>query len=72
MRRQPTNDPDAIRENLSEQLADIFIRAPHQLVNYNAVIDGTKCEAAYDAGLQMSHVRTSRRGSRSGRAAFGC
>jgi len=54
--RQPTNDPDAIRENLSEQLADIFIRAPHQLVNYNAVIDGTKCEAAYDAGLQMSHA----------------
>src|SRR5262245_11109251 len=54
--RQPTNNPDAIRENLSEQLADIFIRAPHQLVNYNAVIDGTKCEAAYDAGLQMSHA----------------
>ncbi|HYJ68006.1 MAG TPA: hypothetical protein VEX15_10140 [Nocardioidaceae bacterium] len=49
-------DPDEIREDMSQQLADIFIRAPHQLVNYNAVIDGTDCESAYDAGLRMSHA----------------
>jgi hypothetical protein len=48
--------PEEIRVDLSEQLADIFIRAPHQLVNYNAVIDGTKCEDAYDAGLRMAHA----------------
>jgi hypothetical protein len=49
-------DPDEIREDMSAQLADIFIRAPHQLVNYNAVIDGTDCEDAYDAGLRLSHA----------------
>ncbi len=59
-------NPDEIREDMSAQLADIFIRAPHQLVNYNAVIDGTACEDAYDAGLRLSHatwVRTTVDGS---------
>jgi hypothetical protein len=54
--RHQDADPEEIRVDLSEQLADIFIRAPHQLVNYNAVIDGTKCEDAYDAGLRMGHA----------------
>ena len=54
--RHASAEPEEIRVDLSEQLADIFIRAPHQLVNYNAVIDGTKCEDAYDAGLRMAHA----------------
>jgi hypothetical protein len=54
--RRASPEPDEIREDMSHQLADIFIRAPHQLVNYNAVIDGTECEDAYDAGLMMSHA----------------
>jgi hypothetical protein len=53
-------EPDEIREDMSHQLADIFIRAPHQLVNYNAVIDGTDCEDAYDAGLRVAHARWER------------
>lgn len=52
--RRPSG-PEEIRQDTSEQLADIFIRAPHQLVNYNAVIDGTECEDAYDAGLRMGN-----------------
>ena|GEM_PF-3100258 len=53
-------EPDEIREDMSHQLADIFIRAPHQLVNYNAVIDGTECEDAYDTGLRVSNAHWER------------
>lgn len=36
---------------LTQQLADTFIRLPHQLVNFGRVIDGTTCERAYDEAL---------------------
>jgi len=49
-----TADPDAtqIQSQTSASLVDVFVRIPHQLLNYGAVIDGTGCEAAYDAAMK--------------------
>ncbi|MFE5339736.1 hypothetical protein ACFQ80_05925 [Isoptericola sp. NPDC056578] len=33
-------------------LVDTFIRTPHQIINYGAVIDDSKCESVYDDAVQ--------------------
>ncbi len=39
------------RQALNTAMVDALIRLPHQVVNYGEVIDGTACEAVYDAAL---------------------
>lgn len=48
-------DPDAaaIQSQTSASLTDVFVRLPHQLLNYGAVIDGTSCENVYDTALKV-------------------
>lgn len=47
-------DPSAVgstedlRRMFSGRLVETFVRKPQQLINYGAVIDGTKCEVKYD------------------------
>jgi hypothetical protein len=45
-------DPAAIEEETSAALVDTFVRLPHQLLNYGAIIDGGGCESAYDNVLK--------------------
>jgi hypothetical protein len=45
-------DPAAIEEATSAALVDTFVRLPHQLLNYGAVIDGGSCESAYNNALK--------------------
>lgn len=46
---QSTDDADALRKQTTGMLADKFIRIPHQLINYGAVIDEDgKCKKTYD------------------------
>jgi hypothetical protein len=40
-------DSTVIREGLKGQLVDTLLRAPHQIINYGTVIDGTGCEDTY-------------------------
>ncbi|PUB28775.1 hypothetical protein C8K30_103196 [Promicromonospora sp. AC04] len=40
-------DSTVIREGLKGQLVDTLLRAPHQIINYGSVIDGTGCEDTY-------------------------
>lgn len=40
-------DATVIRDGLKGQLVDTLLRAPHQIINYGSVIDGTGCEATY-------------------------
>ena len=40
-------DSTAIRDGLKGQLVDTLLRAPHQIINYGSVIDGTGCENTY-------------------------
>ncbi|WP_454860663.1 hypothetical protein [Promicromonospora soli] len=40
-------DSAAIRDGLKGQLVDTLLRAPHQIINYGSVIDGTGCEDTY-------------------------
>lgn len=47
-------DPDEVREDISADLVDTFLRTPHQLINYGKVLDGTGCEDAYDKSLNLS------------------
>lgn len=37
---------------VSSMLVDSFVRPIHQQLNYGAVIDGTRCQSAYDAALK--------------------
>jgi len=61
-----TADPDAaqIQSQTSASLIDVFVRIPHQLLNYGAVIDGTGCEGAYDAALKESPRASDDNGAR--------
>ncbi|WP_170127495.1 hypothetical protein [Kineococcus rhizosphaerae] len=45
-------DPAQIQSQTSASLVDVFVRLPHQLLNYGAVIDGTGCQDAYDKALK--------------------
>lgn len=40
-------DATVIRDGLKGQLVDTLLRAPHQIINYGSVIDGTGCEDTY-------------------------
>ncbi|MDR7383327.1 hypothetical protein [Promicromonospora iranensis] len=40
-------DSTVIRDGLKGQLVDTLLRAPHQIINYGTVIDGTGCEDTY-------------------------
>ncbi|WP_369370340.1 hypothetical protein AB1046_16285 [Promicromonospora sp. Populi] len=40
-------DSTVIREGLKGQLVDTLLRAPHQIINYGSMIDGTGCEDTY-------------------------
>src|SRR5690606_11066498 len=40
-------DSQVIRDGLKGQLVDTLLRAPHQIINYGSVIDGTGCEDTY-------------------------
>lgn len=40
-------DSTVIREGLKGQLVDTLLRAPHQIINYGSIIDGTGCEGTY-------------------------
>ncbi|WP_432563939.1 hypothetical protein [Kineococcus sp. SYSU DK003] len=44
-------DPDLIGRQTGAALVDTFIRAPHQMINYGQVIDGTSCQQTYDEAL---------------------
>lgn len=48
---ETAGDPEQVRAAVSEDMADIFVRTSHQLINFNTVIDGTSCEGAYDTAL---------------------
>lgn len=39
---------EALREDTTGMLVDILVRQPLQVLNFGAVIDGTKCESAYN------------------------
>lgn len=45
-------DSDAVRAATSAKLATALIRKAHQMINYGSVIDGTKCEEAYNGILK--------------------
>lgn len=51
---ETAGDPEQVRAAVSEDMADIFVRTSHQLINFNTVIDGTSCEGAYDTALDWS------------------
>lgn len=54
-----TTDPEALKAQTSGQLVDIFVRAPHQLINYGAVLDkDSKCVAVYDQVLKAGPYGT--------------
>jgi hypothetical protein len=40
-------DSTVIRDGLKGQLVDTLLRAPHQIINYGTVIDGSGCEDTY-------------------------
>lgn len=40
--------PEQLRQAQVGQLVDTFIRQPTQMINFGRVIDGTKCESAYN------------------------
>jgi hypothetical protein len=40
-------DSTVIRDGLKGQLVDTLVRAPHQIINYGSVIDGTGCADTY-------------------------
>ena len=40
-------DSTVIRDGLKGQLVDTLLRAPHQIINYGSVIDGTGCADTY-------------------------
>lgn len=40
-------DSTVIRDGLKGQLVNTLLRAPHQIINYGTVIDGTGCEETY-------------------------
>lgn len=40
-------DSAVIRDGLKGQLVDTLLRAPHQIINYGSVIDGTGCADTY-------------------------
>ncbi|MCP2265185.1 hypothetical protein ACFQHV_18465 [Promicromonospora thailandica] len=40
-------DSTVIRDGLKGQLVNTLLRAPHQIINYGSVIDGTGCEDTY-------------------------
>ncbi|MGH3446518.1 MAG: hypothetical protein ACRDP4_02730 [Nocardioidaceae bacterium] len=44
--------PEQAREEIVSELVDVFLRTPHQLVNYGMVLDGTKCEKAYNTSIE--------------------
>lgn len=47
--QESSDDADALRKQTTGMLADKFIRIPHQLINYGAVIDDDgKCKKTYD------------------------
>ncbi|MGH3358008.1 MAG: hypothetical protein ACRDO7_04345, partial [Nocardioidaceae bacterium] len=48
------DNPEVVRENISGQLVDTFLRTPHQLINYGKVLDGTECEGAYERSLNTT------------------
>lgn len=48
------DDPDQVREDISGQLVDTFLRTPHQLINYGKPLDGTDCEGAYERSLNTT------------------
>lgn len=44
-----SSDPAALKQQTTAALVDAFLRGPHELVNYGAVIDDDpKCKAVYD------------------------
>lgn len=45
-------DPDQLRREVVGTISETFMRKPHQLVNFGEVIDGTKCEKAYDKTIK--------------------
>lgn len=46
-------DEEQLRRQTTGMLADNFIRTPHQLINYGAVIeDGSKCAEVYDKTIK--------------------
>ena len=47
-------DADQVRKDISQDLTDTFLRTPHQLINYGKILDGTKCEDAYDESLNTA------------------
>jgi hypothetical protein len=49
--RVQTSDQTLIREATIGSLTDTLIRAPHQMMNYGEIIDGTRCEDVYDRSL---------------------
>lgn len=44
--------PDEARKQMISELVDIFLRTPHQLINYGMVLDGTRCEKAYNTSIE--------------------
>jgi hypothetical protein len=40
-------DANVIRDGLKGQLVNTLVRTPHQIINYGAVIDTTRCEGTY-------------------------
>ena len=45
-------DPNTIVTQISGSLADTFLRQPTQMLNFGRVIDGQKCESAWDQALR--------------------
>lgn len=49
-------DSVVIREGLKGQLVDTLLRAPHQIINYGTVIDGTGCENTYTENVGQENA----------------
>lgn len=46
-------DPDQVRQDISEQLTNTFLRTPHQLINYGVVLDDIGCTKDYNKSLNL-------------------
>lgn len=51
-----STEPEELQSRSSAKLVDVFIRTPHQLVNYGAAIDkDAKCVKVYDEDLKKGY-----------------
>lgn len=51
--KSSSSDPEKLREHSTGALVETFVRIPHQMINYGAVIDNDKqCVKVYDKALK--------------------